>query len=501
MAYQLTPPNTGTTLNTPDVNNLRQLWHKGALIAEEEEDFMQQFEGMRETSPIWTTNDTAKGSGSTMTFTTTSGYYGEGKYGEEVFEATTDFEQDDLNAFNLKVDYVRNASSRSVRSDEIMGLKDELKGMVPEKLGAWLGRLKKDQIQGKCILTLPDENRIYAGGKTLATLGSADVLSWDDVVTTGYAMKPLGGQPADISKSGRNSIWSQLFIPSEAQARSLDLDPDYKTLTQNADVRGAQNAMFKGQWNNIRGHSIVPYNGLNHAGKGAVGSFLAPEAFLGVTIAAPANNTAIVLSGGGADNSDGALTGAGKPLWFKYFPGHDYRFVDTGVLDVSGSSIGAVSGTNYAIIYNTTGANAGKWGFVEYTTGNNGNAITVTKLLADNARLTVGTARATTVGGVTWSGTLNTEAFASGALIIPANSKGVPFGHALVLGAGGIVRGYGADRAYRSVEKVDGDFIKRTYIRSVFGQSLRKDRKGRVPAVMLLTTAISRPGINLPTVA
>ena len=37
MAYQLTPPNTGTTLNTPDVNNLRQLWHKGALIAEEEE--------------------------------------------------------------------------------------------------------------------------------------------------------------------------------------------------------------------------------------------------------------------------------------------------------------------------------------------------------------------------------------------------------------------------------------------------------------------------------
>ena len=157
--------------------------------------------------------------------------------------------------------------------------------------------------------------------------------------------------------------------------------------------------------------------------------------------------------------------------------------------------------TNYAIIYNTTGANAGKWGFVEYTTGNNGNAITVTKLLVDNARLTVGTARATTVGGVTWSGTLNTEAFASGALIIPANSKGVPFGHALVLGAGGIVRGYGADRAYRSVEKVDGDFIKRTYIRSVFGQSLRKDRKGRVPAVMLLTTAISRPGINLPTVA
>lgn len=497
MAYQLTPATTGTTLNTQDANSLRKLWHKGALIAEEEEDFMQQFEGMRESSPIWVKNDTSKGNGATMTFTTTSGYYGEGKYGEDVFEATTDFEQDDISSFPLNVDYVRNASSRSVRSDEIMGLKDELKSLVPVKLGAWLGRLKKDQIQGKCVLTLPEENRIYADGKTLATLGSADVLSWDDVVKTGYAMKPLGGMPADVSSSGKNSIWSQLFIPSEVQAMSLELDSDYKTLTREADVRGAQNAMFKGQWNQVRGHSIVPYNGLNHAGKGAVGSFLAPEAFLGLAITGT-TDAARTLSGGGADNSDGAMTGSGKPLWFKYFPGHDYRFVDTGVLDVSASSIGSVSGTNYAIIYNTTGANAGKWGFVKYTTGNNGNAITITEFLSGE---TAGTYRKQTVGSVAWSGTLNTEVWASGALIIPANAKGVPFGHALVLGAGGIVRGYGADRAFRSVEKVDGDFIKRTYIRSVFGQSLRKDRKGRVPAVMLLTTAISRPGITLPTVA
>lgn len=496
MAYDNLPANTSTTLNTPDVGNLRKLWKNGALMAEEEEDFMQQFEGSRESSPIWVQSDLSKREGATMTFTTTSGYYGEGKYGDEAFEAASDFEKDDLSGFNLNVDFVRNASSRNSRADEIMGLKDELKNMVPIKLGAWLGRLKKDQIQGKCVLTLPDENRIYAGGKTLATLLSADTLSWDDVVTTGYAMKPLGGLPADVSKAGRNEIRSQLFIPSEVQAMSLDLDPDYKTLTQNADVRGAQNAMFKGTWNMIRGHSIVPYNAINHAGKGPVGSFLAPEAFLGVAITGT-TDAARTLSGGGADNSGGTLTGAGKPLWFKYFPGHDYRFVDTGVLDVSASSIGVVSGTNYAIIYNTTGANAGKWGFVKYTTGNNGNVIIITEFLTGAAN---GTFRKTTIGGVTWSGTLNTEDWVSGALIIPANEKGVPFGHALVLGNGGIVRGYGSERAFRSVEKVDGDYTKRTYIRSIFGQALRKDRKGRVPSVMLLTTAISRPGIKLPNV-
>lgn len=497
MAYDINPANTSATLNTPDVGNLRKLWKTGAMIAEEEEDFMQQFEGTRESSPIWVQNDLSKGKGATMTFTTTSGYYGEGKYGDEAFEASTDFEKDDLNGFNLNVDFVRNASSRNVRADEIMGLKDDLINMVNVKLGAWLGRLKKDQIQGKCVLTLPDENRIYAGGKTLASLGSADVLSWDDIVTTGYAMKPLGGAPADVSKSGRESIMSQLFIPSETQAMSLDLDPDYKDVLTNGDVRGAQNAMFKGGFQMVRGHSIVPYNGLNHAGKGAVGSFLAPEAFLGVAISGT-TDAARDLTGGGADNSDGSLTGTGKPLWFKYFPGHDYRFVDTGVIDVSASSIGVVSGTNYAIIYNTTGANAGKWGFVKYTTGNNGNKITITEFLTGQAD---GTYRKGTVGSVTWNSALNTEVWASGALIIPANAKGVPFGHALVLGAGGIVRGYGSDRAHRAVEQVDGDYTKRTYIRSVFGQALRKDRKGRVPSVMLLTTALKRPGINLPTVA
>jgi hypothetical protein len=498
MANQdIAPATTGTTLNTQDAASLRQLWHKGALIGEEEEDFFQQFEGSSERSPIWTTNDTSKGNGQKITYTTTSGYYGEGKYGEGLFEGPSDYEQDDINSFNLTVDFVRNASSRSVRADELMGLRDELSAMVPVKLGKWLGRTKRDQIMGLSVLTLPTENRIYAGGKTLDTLGSADALSWDDIVTAGAAMKPLGGMPADVSQQGRNSIWSQLFIPSETAALSLRLDPDYKTVLQNGDVRGRGNTMFKGGYPSIDGHSIVPHNALNHAGKGPVGSFLAPEAFLGVAITGT-TDAARTLSGGGADNADGALTGAGKPLWFKYFGGHDYRFVDTGVLDVSGSSIGPVAGPYYAIIYNTTGANAGKWGFVKYTTGNNGNAITITEFLTGQAD---GTYRKGTVGSVTWDAGDNTEVWASGALIIPANAKGVPFGHTLALGAGGICRGYGMWRAKRSVETDNGDFIKRTYITSVFGQSLRRDRKDRVPAVMLLTTAISRPGINLPVVA
>jgi len=498
MANQdIAPATTGTTLNTQDPNSLRQLWHKGALLAEEEEDFFQQFEGGSERAPIWTVNDTSKGNGQKITFTTTSGYYGEGKYGEELFEGPSDYEADDISSFPLTVDFVRNASSRSVRADELMGLRDELANMVPLKLGRWLGRTKRDQIMGLATLTLPESNRLYAGGKTFNTLGSADVLSWDDIITAGAAIKPLGGMPFRMQKNGLAPISSYLFVPPEQAALSLRLDSAYQTLLSNADNRGSANKLFKGGYPDIDGHVIAPHNALNHAGKGPVGSFLAPEAYLGVAISGT-TDAARDLSGGGADNADGSLTGAKKPLWFKYFPGHDYRFVDTGVLDVSASSIAWVPGPYYAIIYNTTGANAGKWGFVKYTTGNNGNKITITEFLTGQAN---GTYRKGTVGSVTWDSAKNTEVWESGALIIPANAKGVPIGHTMVLGAAGICRGYGMWRAKRTQETDNGDFIKRTYITSVFGQSLRKDRKLRVPSVMLLTSAISRPGIVLPTVS
>ena len=485
-----TPANTGTTLYAQDAASMRKLWHKGALIGEEEEDFFQQMEGASQRSLIWTQNDTSKGNGQTMTFTTRAGFYGRGKRGEELFEGPSDYEQHRISSFDLKVDYVRNAVSRSDRAEELMGLRNELASQENVELGRWLGRLKTQQIMGLCTLTLPDENRLYAGGKTLHALGSADVLSWDDIVTVGQAMKPMGGKPADVSGPSASPIWSQTFVPSETAALSLKLDSDYKLVLQNGDVRGRGNTIFKGGYPSIDGHTIVPHNAINHAGVGPVGSFLAPEAFLGLAITGT-TDAARDISGGGADNSDGSLTGSGKPLWFQNFPGYAYEFVDTGAFSPS-------SGPHYAIIYNTTGANAGKWGFVKYTTGNNGNKITITEFLTGQSN---GTYRKGTIGSVTWSGAVNTEEWASGALIIPANSKGVPIGHTIAMGAAGILRGYGKYRANRTTDTQNGGFVKQSYITSVFGQSLRKDRKGRVPAVMLLTHAISKPGIALPTVS
>jgi hypothetical protein len=488
------PATTGTSLFAQDSGkNFRILWKTGAEIGEEEEDFTQQFEGPSERFPIWTESDTSTGAGSKKVFTTTSGYYNEGKYGEGSFDNPSDFEEDLLSSYEVKCDFIRNAASRSIRADEFMGLKGELKAMVPMKLGRWLGRTKKDQAMGLLVHKLPNENRIFADNLTLATLGSNSTLGWDDIVTAGAAMKPLGGQAFRVSKDGRNMINSQLFIPSEQAALSLRLDGVYQDLLKHGAVKGEMNNLFKGGYPDIDGHTVAPHNALNHSGRGPVGSFLAPEAYLGLTFPAPVGNTARVITGGGGDNTAGTV-GITNPLWFKYFPGHAFRFIDTGAVTQN-------TGPHYAIIYNTSGANVGKWGMIQYTTGNDGNSITVTQHLADNAFLAVGGARSTTVGSVTWNAALNTEVWASGALIIPCNVKGVPFAHTLVLGAGAIVRAYGSMRNERSEEEQQGGFIKRTFITSVFGQSLRTDRKGRVPAAMLLTTAIKRPGITLPTIA
>ena len=490
-AHDFTPATTGTSLLAQDSGkNFRQLWNAGAEIGEEEEDFLQQFEGPSNRFPVWTENDTSKMAGSKKVFTTTSGYYREGKYGEALFDGPTDFEADDISSYEVKCDFIRNAASRSIRSDEFMGLKGELKAHVPLKLGRWLGRTKKDQIMGLAVHKLPLENRIFARNKSLNALSSTDLLSWEDIVTSGAAMKPLGGESFRIAKDGRNTIASQLFIPPEQAALSLRLDTNYINLLGNAGLRGEANNLFKGGYPDIDGHTIAPHNALNHAGKGPVGSFLAPEAFLGAPLTG-ATGVARVITGGGTDNVAGVQS-VTEPLWFKYFPGHAFRFVDTG-------AITQAAGPHYAIVYNTSGVNAGKWGAFSYTTGNNGNSITVVKHLA----AVDGTGGATTLPGSTivFNGAINTDQWDSNALIIPCNSKGVPYAHTMVLGAGAIVRCYGSMRNERTEESEQGGFLKRTFITSVFGQSLRTDRKGRVPAAMLLTTAIKRPGIVLPTIA
>lgn len=487
MAYNQVSPNTFTTLSTAPLGNaanVRQLWKKGAMLAEQNEDFFMDMEGKSEKSPIWSQTDLSKGEGSIMNFTTQSGFYGRGKRGDALFEDSTDFEKIRQGNFQLKIDFLRNAVRTNKRMEEIMGMKGDIESGVNVELGKWLGREKTKEVFALFFHKLPTANIVYAGGKTEATLKTADIFRWSEAVTAGHTLLPLGGLPADIAKRGsRNPIYAHSFISSTTALMGFKLDSDWKNILQNGDVRGAGNTIFRGGYPSVDGNTIVPFNPINHDGVGAMGSFINPQAYLGNAALAAGTTARVVYGGGNAtDHADADF--------FQYFANAPYSFVDTG-------AITPATGTQYFIIYNLTGAAAGKWGMYAYTTGNDGNKITCTAHLG----ATVAGVQVTTLGGVTYDAALNTTDHPLGSFIIPCNRLGVPIADTIVMGRSAILRGYGSMRAEHTTDMLNGKFVTDRYITSIFGQSFKVDRKDRVTSALRIRHAISYPGITLPTVA
>jgi len=405
------------------------------------------------------------------------------------------------------VDYARWAVRTNKRMEEMMGMRGDIESGVNVELGKNLGRFKTEQVFGLTMLKLPVANIMYANGKTTDTLKSADTLRWDEIVSVGQAMMPLGGLPADISGAGsRQPIFSQTFVATTPSLTSLKLDSAWRDVLKNGDIRGQGNTVFKGGYPSIDGHTIVPYNPIDHDGVGPMGSFLNPKAFLGGEITA-GSATIDIKGGGNVAEADAAE-------YFRYFEGSPYEFIDTG-------SFTAASATRYFIIYNLTAsgmagadANAGKWGMYAYTTGNNGSKIAITARLAaavsgiahtviggvSNVAGVGGTyvASGDAAAGVQWLAAINTDKHPLGSLIIPVNSLGVPIGDTLALGRSGILRGYGEFRAEHTTDLLNGKFVTDRYCTSVFGQTFKRDTKDRVTSVMRLRHAISYPGIKLP---
>lgn len=503
-------PNTATTLSTAplgNAKNVRQIWRKGALLAEKNGDFFQEMESRSERGLIWAQTDLSKGNGSIMNFTTRSGFYKKPKLGDALFETAADFDKRRQGNFQLTVDFARWAVRDNIRTEEIMGMRGDIQDGTNLDLGDTLGRFKTEQLFGMFQHKLPVANVVYANGKTMDTLKSGDTFRWDEVVSSGQAMLTMGGRPANIA--GRNAngpIWSQTFIAPTPCCTSLKLDSGWRDVLKHADIKGTNNTIFAGGYPSIDGHTIVPYDPIDHDGVGPMGSFLNPKAFLGGADlgsgnAIVAGTTAIDVFGGGN------ATDMAESEFFRYFEGSPYEYIDTG-------SFTAASATRYFVIYNTTGPNAGKWGMYAYTTGNNGNKITITARLAAAAsgiaHTVIGgaghtnglggtyTASGVSAAGVQWTAGVNTDVHPIGSFIFPVNNLGVAIGDVPVLGQAAILRGYGMFRAEHTTDKLNGGFVTDRYLTSVFGQTFRQDRLNRVTSALRLRCAITYPGISMP---
>lgn len=492
MAYQLAPQNTASTYSAQSADSVRELWQATVDTAEQTSDFFQAFEGTGKDSLILTKTDFAMGKGATMTITVRAGYYGEGKSGSGNFEATADFEKDVIGSYQLSIDTLRNATSIDDRAEQQMGMKGELiKGSAPE-LGNWMGREKCWRLFMTFRYKGRSTNLKYAGGvDSIDALKSSHGLTWSEIVDAKAQLQPQGGRPAMVGvDSNKNPIYRYVVAATNTALATLKKDDDYKQMIREAGVRGDSNPMFKGGFADVDGNLIKEFTPIDHDGNGPIGSPLNPKALLGVAVTA--GTTAIDIKGGG----NATFAADTTKMFFKFFENYAYEFLPSDILTPE-------TAVKYFLIVNPKSATAGedgKIGMYSYTTGNNGNKITIVERLGSAAS----GARVTTLGDVTWDTGVwagkHTDAHPVGSYILPCNSFGQVWGDSLILGANAALRGYGAERNRRDEEWVDGHFVLRRYIRTDFGQSLRKDASGRAPGYIRIRHAIDYPGLGLPTI-
>ena len=475
--------NTGDTLATMSPENQKKLWAATADMFESGKDPFMALEGGPE-AVVETITNTSKGAGHTITFPILSRFHGEGKLGEERFLSATDYERLVIGSNSLTVDFVRNASNESIRTEEHMGMRGELLNRVPELLGEWMGNKKSEHLQMEILHRTNSENHVIAGNRTsVHDLLSTDTLAWDEIVDMGALMRPMGGLHAVVgTDEGGNPIFGDVVIATVSAMQSLKKDSTYKQNLREAGERGAKNRLFAGGVVMLDGHAIKEQNIVDHADDGPIGSPLQPKARLGVAITA---GTGTFMIKGGGNATAAALT---QIFYFKHFPKFAYRFLVTDILATSANFWELNGDGNYYVaIINPRNApvDPDKGGFYEIS-ANDGNQLTVAKRLGPTHTAGTGVIQNSTVGGITYDANKHTQVHPANALIYLATNDGLPLMCTPMLGQKALRRGYGMLRNARMRDEDEGGFGKYTYICSVFGQAVRKDRSGRVPGIVLL---------------
>ncbi len=478
-------PNTGDSLASMDPAAVRKLWQAGVDLFEQNYDFFQEMEGGSE-SIIETVTDTSKGRGQRIRFEVMSGFYKEPHRGESLFEDSTHFEKIRIDGNELVVDYLRHGVRYTERMEELIGMRGEIVTGLNKETGKWLGRQKSEEMFMMFRETLPPSNVVYASGHTLDTLVSADTLDYDEVLGLNAQMKRLGGLPAQIATSPNGQpIWKNCVVATTDALFSLDSDPAFRSILATTRSEEDAKTIFSGGYTNLKGNVIKEYQVIDHDGVGPVGSPLNPKAFLGNAITA--GTGVIDITGGGSPDAAAET----DILFFKWFKNYAYQFT-------GGSSLVQDGNTYYLLVINPPNAatDPNKWGFYSYTTGNNGNKITIVNRLGP----TNAGAQQQTVGGVTWNSAVNTQVHPSGALVLQANAKAQVYGYSLLLGKRAARRGYGKYRNRYTTQEHEGGFVMDRYVTSVFGQAPRRDRLQRVPGALVLVHALKYAGVPTPTV-
>lgn len=528
-----------------DSNVKAQLWARYLEVGSRAHDAFSMFESEQPRVPVANVGKRgifcrrrelkAQG-GDLVHFTVISAPGGPGVMGETQLAGNES--KSKFKTYSVRVDWHRDAVAFTKKQIAFMATGQVLEETTAELLKLKMGLWKQNDMM-MALLHLGSGNVYRPNNKASRdALGPNDTLSLAMAVAGKARLNTIGAKPLShqMGTSG-DHINGFLTFASEYAFLNIRNDSDYSNALQQADDRGKNNALFTGRLVTWQGQNFFEHIVTDQDWDDYIGSPIQPKAILAV--------------GFGADSAVGdcklkASSSNTANKYFQFFPGHAYEFTEDFKLNAGGgsaltpdSTLAPLGDEYYAWIINPDGT----IGFIAYTgTGNNGNQITVTKILNPDNTADGSTLGAQTVGNITcagdfsaqdtplWgvnhagnayvdgagggtvaigggAGVSNTSAdftytsqFDVGAVVIPANANGVPIGYGFIFGAHAACRAYGAIEMNAIEQKTDYGFVKGRGYEMVFGQSPTINTNGVTNGYLILEFAIEHEGYPVPSI-
>jgi N4-gp56 family major capsid protein len=383
--------------------------------------------------PIIKKRDLRAGKGQTVNFTTIAPVGGQGVLGSTVLTG----KESKLVTYTypLRVDLLRHATGYDQTTD-LMNSVGETMATISARLESnWWARKQDDDImvvlRQRALLVSSGTNLFRINGRLSdAVIQSNDTMTTQVMEQAKATLGAIGGMGIETESGDGMGDENEkyLFVAPANFLLPLSNTLSFTTALQHADVRGDKNKLWTGLYpiwmNSVLARHIIKED----ASDGRQGTPLQPIARLGTALA---DATPTTITGGGTVNPAGA---AEYNDYFANFPGFAWKITDADVLPTD-------SGTKYAMIYNVTGADAGKYEIFSYTAAGVsaiGHQITgVTRGTTSNFN---GNALANAAGRFT-------ATHPSGSLILPCTINGVILGWGLYMGASALLHATGKEEA------------------------------------------------------
>ncbi len=485
-SYERINTTTKTNLTDQDSKIQEELWVRNIIFGGEglyqENPFADNMTGKPGSGkPIVTITDTSKVHGNTINIPLVAGFGGEGVSGNG--DRISQEQKLRVGSFPVTIGrYWFGYGVDSIAKEETLigGFYDKV---ISQAMTEQMAKKKSDDhiMRLRAAATVGGRNHMFPEGVTaIGDLRSSHVLSTAMLSLGNDRMTSLGGVPMNVGAedSGGSRIEEYMFLAPHPVLRPLDTESAYLDGRLYGEQRGANNPLFKGNYNSWNGISIYRWKMKDHGNDGPVGSPLMPRAWLRTALTGA--DTASVVTGGGSASS---VTGDTTKHYFKFFSNAYYKYFN-------GDSIARVTNvTRYLMIINGDGT-----GYAVYSYQVVGTGATDASQITILARVPIG------VG-------TETNNHPAGSLIVECNAAGVPFGYGLYLGGDALVCGTGTingqatDPMYgkRTEEHRNHDMDHAVGVEAVWGNAVVERADGVKPGFIVAQTAM--PVSGAPTIS